>query len=338
MPKQDEEAIEIEMGSEQEKANLISEKDKNVSTAVKHPVLPSTFKTAFFIVGNVASSVSLIMVNKMIMETHGFSYVIVLTALHFAFTAILFGALTALNVIETKELPLWPCLYTSLTNVGSIVFMNFSLHTNSVGFYQITKLVCIPVMVFIETFFYGKTFSLQVKISLLTLIIGVAIVTVTDVKLNLLGVVYGVLAIACTSMSQIALGDNQKAHNLSSLQMLENIIAPQALITVLFAIPIEMIPQMDGIVFALRNTTTLGLVILSCIISISVNFFTIALISATSAVTYQVVGHTKTCLILLLGFILFPINMPSSTFLKNIGGIVVAVVGVVAYGHFKSRG
>jgi solute carrier family 35 protein E3 len=215
--------------------------------------------------------------------------------------------------------------------------MNFSLQANSVGFYQITKLVCIPVMVFIETFFYGKSFSNHVKLSLLTVIIGVAIVTVTDVKLNFLGVIYGILAVACTSMSQIALGDNQRAHSLTSLQMLENIIAPQALITVLFAIPIELIPQMDGIVFALRSYTVLGLIILSCFISISVNFFTIALIGATSAVTYQVVGHTKTCLILLLGFILFPISMPTETFIKNVGGIVIAVAGVVAYGHYKSR-
>ncbi|KAL0480318.1 hypothetical protein AKO1_007124 [Acrasis kona] len=336
--KREEDDVQIEVGEEHEKKPLVDNSDdKEVKSTTSSAPTNSRLRTIFYILGNIASSVALIMVNKIVMEKHGFSYVIVLTALHFSFTAILFGIMVFAGAMETKELPLKPCLTTSLANVGSIVFMNFSLHTNSVGFYQITKLMCIPVMVFVETVFYGKTFSNKIKLTLLMLCAGVAIVTVTDMRLNLAGFIYGVLAILCTSLSQIALGDNQKVHNLTSVQLLENLIAPQALITIVFAIPIELVPSIDGIVYTMLSKSTLALIVLSCLISISVNFFTIALIGATSAVTYQVVGHTKTCLILVLGFLLFPINTPTPTLIKNIFGISTAVVGVVLYGHFKTN-
>jgi hypothetical protein len=43
---------------------------------------------------------------------------------------------------------------------------------------------------------------------------------------------------------------------------------------------------------------------LSCLIAVSVNFSTFLVIGTTSPVTYQVLGHLKTCLILSFGYVL----------------------------------
>ena len=45
----------------------------------------------------------------------------------------------------------------------------------------------------------------------------------------------------------------------------------------------------------------------------------------------------QTCLILLGGFVFFPpaIPLPTETLLKNVGGIIVALVGVVVYSQLK---
>jgi len=54
--------------------------------------------------------------------------------------------------------------------------------------------------------------------------------------------------------------------------------------------------------------------------------------------TYNVVGHIKTITILVLGILMFEDNFVlDDKRVWNIIGIVVALFGAVAYGHFKTR-
>ncbi|RXI04083.1 hypothetical protein DVH24_038357 [Malus domestica] len=71
-------------------------------------------------------------------------------------------------------------------------------------------------------------------------------------------------------------------------------------------------------------------IVLSCLISVSVNFSTFLVIGRTSAVTYQVLGHLKTCLVLAFGYIL--LRDPFSW--RNILGILIAIVGMVLYSYY----
>lgn len=72
-----------------------------------------------------------------------------------------------------------------------------------------------------------------------------------------------------------------------------------------------------------------GFIVLSCLISVSVNFSTFLVIGKTSPVTYQVLGHLKTCLVLGFGYVL--LRDPFSW--RNILGILIAVVGMVLYSY-----
>lgn len=78
------------------------------------------------------------------------------------------------------------------------------------------------------------------------------------------------------------------------------------------------------------TTQVLVFIILSCLISVSVNFSTFFVIGKTSPVTYQVLGHLKTCLVLAFGYILLhdPFNW------RNILGILIALGGMVLYSYF----
>ena len=71
-------------------------------------------------------------------------------------------------------------------------------------------------------------------------------------------------------------------------------------------------------------------IILSCLISISVNFSTFLVIGKTSPVTYQVLGHLKTCLVLAFGYIL--LQDPFSW--RNILGILIALMGMILYSYY----
>lgn len=163
--------------------------------------------------------------------------------------------------------------------------------------------------------------------------LGVGIASVTDLELNLLGSVLSGLAIATTCVGQILTNTIQKKLKVSSTQLLYQSAPYQA--AILFATG----PFVDRLltnrsVFAHKYTTpVVGFIILSCLIAVSVNFSTFLVIGTTSPVTYQVLGHLKTCLVLSFGYTLLhdPFTM------KNILGILVAIFGMALYSFFSVR-
>ena len=52
-----------------------------------------------------------------------------------------------------------------------------------------------------------------------------------------------------------------------------------------------------------------------------------------SAVTFQVLGHTKTILVLLISWLVLHEHMTG----RKLFGMALAVVGMVAYGHFNGK-
>ncbi|KAK9124712.1 hypothetical protein Sjap_014314 [Stephania japonica] len=214
----------------------------------------------------------------------------------------------------------------------SIGLLNLSLGFNSVGFYQMTKLAIIPCTVLLETLFFRKIFSKTIQLSLTILLLGVGIATVTDLQLNALGSILSLLAVITTCIAQIMTNTIQKRFKVSSTQLLYQSCPYQAL--TLFIVG----PFLDGLltnqnVFAFKYTPqVLVFIVLSCLISVSVNFSTFLVIGKTSPVTYQVLGHLKTCLVLAFGYIL--LRDPFSW--RNILGILIALVGMILYSYFCS--
>lgn len=74
-------------------------------------------------------------------------------------------------------------------------------------------------------------------------------------------------------------------------------------------------------------------IMLSCLIAVAVNFSTFLVLGKTSPVTYQVLGHLKTCLILGFGYTL--LRDPFTE--RNIIGILIAVWGMGLYSYFCTQ-
>merc|ERR1711988_331098 len=83
------------------------------------------------------------------------------------------------------------------------------------------------------------------------------------------------------------------------------------------------------------HSYTLWLVLGTCFLALLVNFCSFGLIGRTSPITFQVVGHAKTCLVLAGGYLFFPMTGTMQQLYNNIMGVSVAMVGVVLYGHVK---
>lgn len=285
------------------------------------------YRTPFYLFLNAASSIGIVFSNKLIFQVYAFKYGTLLTFIHFIFTFLGLEVCRRLGVFEIKHVEVRKVLPLCASFCGFVALTNLSLVYNSVGFYQLMKVLTTPIIVVIQTLFYNETFPMNIKLSLLLTCVGVAIATVTDSEANFVGTCVALSALLVTCMYQIWVGTKQKELECNSYQLLYW----QAPISAIMLIP--MIPLLDDLstLTAMPPPETTFAIIVSSVLAFLVNLSIFLVIGRTSPVTYNVLGHFKLTIILSLGFIAFgsPIDI------RNITGILVTLSGVIWYTHLK---
>ncbi|XP_058725447.1 UDP-rhamnose/UDP-galactose transporter 2 [Vicia villosa] len=278
---------------------------------------------------NVVSSVGIIMANKQLMSNNGyaFTFATTLTGFHFAVTALVGLVSNATGYSASKHVPLWELIWFSAIANISITGMNLSLMLNSVGFYQISKLSMIPVVCVMEWILHGKHYSREVKTAVMVVVIGVGVCTVTDVKVNLKGFVCACLAVVSSSLQQISIGSLQKKYSIGSFELLSKTAPIQALSLIILGPFIDYYLSGKLITNFKMSSGAIIFILLSCTLAVFCNISQYLCIGRFSAVSFQVLGHMKTVCVLTLGWLLFD----SELTLKNIMGMILAVVGMVIY-------
>jgi len=213
--------------------------------------------------------------------------------------------------------------------------------------YQMAKLCIIPV-VLLHNALRGEFASRKVQATLVLVLFGVGVATVTDVDLSTTGMIFAIAAVFSTAQYQIWQGSKQREAQLTDMQMTMSVAGVQIVIAGIVSLLLEG-PEVFEVVFgdtssmsevigenppAKMTIELAGQILLSCLLAVSANAHSFALIGRTSAVTWQVVGHGKTCLIIIAGYIMYP--LPSlNDFLYNASGVSLAVFGVILYSNLK---
>ncbi|XP_028229727.1 UDP-rhamnose/UDP-galactose transporter 6-like isoform X1 [Glycine soja] len=332
---------------------------------------------------NVVTSVGIILVNKALMATYGFSFATTLTGLHFATTTLLTLILKSLGYIQTSHLPVSDIIKFVLFANFSIVGMNVSLMWNSVGFYQIAKLSMIPVSCFLEVVLDNVRYSRDTKLSIVLVLLGVAVCTVTDVSVNAKGFIAAVIAVWSTALQQYYVHFLQRKYSIGSFNLLGHTAPAQAASLLLVGPFMDYWltgKRVDAYGYGLTSTLFLGsmtiqtnqhetfqhtlssltcfpknfpeghqshnfsksstlnyeelFIILSCTIAVGTNLSQFICIGRFTAVTFQVLGHMKTILVLILGFIFFG---KEGLNLHVVLGMIIAIAGMVWYGNASSK-
>lgn len=284
---------------------------------------------------NVISSVGIIMVNKQVMSGYGFKYACTLTGLHFAVTALVGMASSALGYLaKSSAVPMWELAWFSLVANLSIVSMNLSLMLNTVGFYQIAKLSIIPTVCLFEALLHNKAYSKEVKLSVLVVMLGVGVCTVTDLSMNLMGFLCAAVAVVSTSLQQIFIGSLQTKYNIGSFDLLSQTAPIQAASLIVLGPFLDyLLTNLSILEYNLSGVAVIFISV-SCILAVFCNLSQYLCIGKFSATSFQVLGHMKTVLVLVLGFLLFS----SPITFKNIMGMLMAVVGMVLYSWAVEKG
>ena len=142
-------------------------KEDNSATTNKMAA-PSERVVAICCVLNIACSISIVLVNKVVYTEYGFPN-ITLTCFHFVVTSIGLVICHQLNLFQPKRLPILQMLPLAFTFCGFVAFTNLSLETNTVGTYQLIKTMTTPCIMFIQTTYYSKSFSAKVKFTVVSL-------------------------------------------------------------------------------------------------------------------------------------------------------------------------
>ncbi|ESW23963.1 hypothetical protein PHAVU_004G090700 [Phaseolus vulgaris] len=283
---------------------------------------------------NVVTSVGIIIVNKALMATYGFSFATTLTGMHFATTTLMTVILKMLGYVQPSHLPLPDLLKFVVFANFSIVGMNISLMWNSVGFYQIAKLTMIPVSCLLEVVLDKIRYSRGTKLSIGIVLLGVGVCTVTDVSVNTRGFIAAFIAVWSTSMQQYYVHYLQRKYSLSSFNLLGHTAPAQAASLLLLG------PFLDYWLTNARvdrydyKTASLIFIFMSCTIAVGTNLSQFICIGRFTAVSFQVLGHMKTILVLIMGFFFFG---KEGLNLHVVFGMVIAVVGMIWYGNASSK-
>jgi solute carrier family 35 protein E3 len=223
----------------------------------------------------------------------------------------------------------------SFFGVASIVSMNFNLQTNSIGFYQLSKLCTIPCLVVYRRLILGQTTPTRTLASLTVLLAGLYLFTVNDVQFNVVGSVIAVVAVVTTAAYQTMTNTLQNAFAVNGTQLSHRVSFPQFVICFVAALVIETHGTMS-ITAQQFYPEKVAMILVTGMLAVIANVIGFSLIGRAGPITFQVVGHVKTMMIFVNGLVLFSEREETTAQLfKKIVGLAVSMSGVVLYTVFE---
>ncbi|KPI89737.1 hypothetical protein ABL78_1117 [Leptomonas seymouri] len=283
--------------------------------------------TTLYLALNALSSIGIVYTNKVIFKVQHFQFGTLLTVIHFAITTLGLFFCHMAGVFEPKRIDILKVLPLCVSFCGFVALTNISLVCNTIGFYQLIKVLTTPLLVIIQTLFYQKRFSTKIKLSLAITCIGVTIATASDSEANLFGTFVALSALLVTCMYQIWVGTKQAELQCNSFQLLYY----QAPISCVMLFPIAYFADNLSETYYTPCIDTVYWIIFSGFLAFLVNISIFLVIGKTSPVTYNVLGHFKLCVILSLGFLAFGDRLTYRVLL----GIVLTLIGIFWYTKLK---
>lgn len=280
---------------------------------------------------NVFSTVFIVLVNKEVLKE--FPYVMSLTFIHQLIGGILLAARSC-SFRSTKSMPLWANTWWSVLDILGIYFANQSLRLNTVTLYQVLKLLNIPVQCLWQCMSQNKVSSGYVYLTLVVLTVGVGITTIAELDLQAspFGIAAGLLSIIVVVLDQAECKRLRDKFEVGAVDFLMStlihrlVVCGAVIVTTEFQ-AVERLQQLPWV--------AVGLLVLSCVFATSLNLTAVVIVGKFGPVTNSVVGHAKTVIIVVLGFVLRapPFNL---IFAKQCAGIFTSMIGAIKYGQYTA--
>jgi solute carrier family 35 protein E3 len=272
---------------------------------------------------NIISSIAIIFLNKYIFS-HCQIKTMTLTAIHMLITSLGLCICLKFNTFTRKTAPFIKVLPLSIAYCAFVVFTNLSLEYNTIGTYQLFKVLTTPVVALISWQYYKTKYSQMVILTLIPVVVGVCTHSVNDIKLTIFGTIIASIGVLSASLYQVWVGERLKELDMNSQQLLFYQAPLSTVLLVPFILYMESIPSYQT---TEEQRNALTAVIASGFVAFVVNLSVYWVIKNTSALTYNMIGHMKTVSILVGGFLLFQDTLNFKQFI----GILLTLFGLFAY-------
>ncbi|KAL0326180.1 UNVERIFIED_CONTAM: GDP-mannose transporter GONST5 [Sesamum radiatum] len=281
-------------------------------------------------------NVTVIIMNKWIFQKLDFKYPLSVSCVHFISSSI--GAYVVIKVLKLKPLiqvdpeDRWRRIFPmSFIFCINIVLGNVSLRYIPVSFMQTIKSFTPATTVILQWLIWKKYFDLRIWASLIPIVGGILLTSVTELSFNMLGFCAALFGCIATSTKTILAESLLHGYKFDSINTVYY-MAPFA--TMILAVPAALL-EGPGVVEWIYTCPSLfpSLVIIfgSGVLAFCLNFSIFYVIHSTTAVTFNVAGNLKVAVAVTCSWLIFrnPISM------MNAVGCSITLLGCTFYGYVR---
>ncbi|CZT44659.1 related to triose phosphate/3-phosphoglycerate/phosphate translocator [Rhynchosporium secalis] len=307
------------------------DKDKLSADPPKPQSMKSKIVDMLCILLNIASTVTLVFLNKWIFKDSQLKNMQITFAMwHFTCTTIVLyiASRSPFNLFVPVRLPFMQMIPLCSFFAGFLILGNLSLAYNSIGFYQLAKIMTTPCVAVLQYFFMGKTVAGLTIVALAAVCIGVSLTNSNAAGTTTAGASIAVAAFTVTAFYQVWIGKKIVDFKVSSPQLLLN-QAPISVLLLLFVAPFS---DTMADVSQIPNNTLVAL-FLSGLAAAALNLSQFLIIGRMSALTFNVASNVKTIIILTYGWV-----SEGRVFTVKDGiGIILALGGATLYSQLSQN-
>jgi solute carrier family 35 protein E3 len=285
---------------------------------------------------NIASAVLVIFLSKQLFVAQSFRWPLALGASNLVATFLAARAMRLWLSSPTVEgsverAPMSRLVQVAALNVVSLCCLSLSLQSNSLGVYQIAKMLTVPGTALLSWLMQGRRYSYWVLASLMVMTFGVGLTVQTLAVRDMLGPALALGGVLSVCFGTVLMGNLQSKHGSNPTALLESTLPIQF---GLLLAPLAVEQVYVGSIFSagVWQPTTTGCVLASALVAIFLNFSGQAMLGVFSSVTYAVVGYLKTAFVLVIGILVFG-DVFTGTVLV---GLAFVFGGSVAYTIFNA--
>lgn len=210
------------------------------------------------------------------------------------------------------------------------MLLQLSLSKNSIGVYQLCKMLSVPTAAAVSRIWFGRIYSVPILVSLVCMTLGiyVSLNARTALELSTTGLNIALIAAFTMSGSQNLSSEIQKDTKLDSVSIMVYTKPLQVIGFFLISFFLEPLDEIWKYNWSWSNCyMLLGTTILSLLLS----FAQLLILGKFSAVTFAVLGHVKTAFILASGVMFFGDTLSIQGFL----GLLMVFGSMIAYNVFE---
>ncbi|EKD12655.1 uncharacterized protein L3040_005240 [Drepanopeziza brunnea f. sp. 'multigermtubi'] len=304
---------------------------KDKANPSKQQSLRSQITDGACILMNIASTVTLVFLNNWIFKDPQLKLMQISFAMwHFTCTTIVLGIASRapFNLFVPVRLPFLQMIPLCSFFAGFLILGNLSLAYNSIGFYQLAKIMTTPCVAILQYFFLGKTVTGLTVAALASVCIGVGLTNTGAADTTSLGAAIAVAAFTITAFYQVWIGKKMADFKVSSPQLLLN-QAPISVLLLCFVAPwIDTMPDLKAI-----PSDTLTALFFSGLAAAALNLSQFLIIGRMSALTFNVASNVKTIIILTYGWV----SEGRLLTVKDALGIMLALGGATLYSQLSQH-